>query len=128
MELPIIRRPLTGKSVSTDMNYAFDESDEVEDLYVLLAEVKHAFPEAAGVVSGANQSNYQRLRVENVCARLKLTSFSPLWMMTQDDMLEEILGAQIETVLVRVASAGLGPEHLGSPLSDLKPHLYSLKE
>ena len=43
-------------------------------------------------------------------------------------MLDEILGAGVESILVRVASAGLGPEHLNRPLAELKPVLYSLKD
>jgi diphthine-ammonia ligase len=43
------------------------EGDEVEDLYKLLLKVKQAHPEVTAVACGAIFSNYQRLRVENVC-------------------------------------------------------------
>ena len=58
------------------MEYPKDgaSGDEVEDLRALLAGVKKAMPEVNAVCSGAILSDYQRLRVESVCADLGLTS------------------------------------------------------
>ena len=50
--------------------------DEVEDLYLLLKDVKRMYPEVEAVTSGAILSTYQRLRVENVCTVAVLTSRS----------------------------------------------------
>ena len=53
------------------MSYESSSEDEVEDLYELLLEIKTKHhPEIQGVSVGAIVSNYQRLRVENVCSRL----------------------------------------------------------
>ena len=69
--VPIIRREIVGKPHNQDMYYqkSSDEQahDEVEDLYELLKEVKEKHPEIQAVASGAIFSNYQRLRVENIC-------------------------------------------------------------
>ena len=43
--------------------------DEIEDLFVLLSDIKHLYPTVKGVATGAILSNYQRCRVENVCGR-----------------------------------------------------------
>ena len=53
--------------------------DEVEDLFELLSMVKEQYPDVQAVASGAILSNYQRLRVENVCQRLGLISLAYLW-------------------------------------------------
>ena len=68
MEVPLIRQEIGGKSLNQEMYYSkSDPLDEVEDLFVLLSKVKESFPEVEAVASGAILSNYQRLRVENVC-------------------------------------------------------------
>jgi diphthamide synthase (EF-2-diphthine--ammonia ligase) len=59
----------------------------VEDLYLLLAYIKACMPHVTAVSSGAIASDYQRLRVENVCARLDLTSLAYMWHMPQRQLL-----------------------------------------
>ena len=38
--LPMFRRIITGKSVNTELNYEFNEYDEVEDLKMLLKDAQ----------------------------------------------------------------------------------------
>ncbi len=110
----------------------------MEDLLLLLADVKRRFPEVdnpscfdldipccdidnpcvasevEAVCSGAVLSTYQRLRVEGVCARLGLKSIAPLWQRDQAGLLDEMLARGVEAVLVKTASIGLDPRrHLG---------------
>ena len=58
------------------MNYKSSAEDEVEDLYELLREIKTIHPEVQAVSCGAIVSNYQRVRVENVCIRLGIFCIS----------------------------------------------------
>ena len=71
-------RELKGKSLCKNLTYSITSKDEIEDLYELLLEAKLKFPDLQAVVSGAVLSDYQRIRVENVCSRLGLVSISPL--------------------------------------------------
>ena len=67
MQLPLIRRNISGYAVQQEMHYRKSvQGDETEDLFMLLQDVKSAFPEVQGVSVGAILSNYQRVRVENV--------------------------------------------------------------
>lgn len=59
--------------------YEDTEGDEVEDLAALLAFVQQRHPDVTAVASGAIASDYQRTRVERVCARLGLVSLAYLW-------------------------------------------------
>lgn len=77
------------------------------DAAVLLAN-KGRFPEVRGVASGAILSNYQRTRVENVCERLGLTSLAYLWRRPQSRLLEEMVDAGVDAVLVKVRCVGEG--------------------
>ena len=60
-------------------------------MFVLLSEVKNRIPSVTAVSSGAIASDYQRLRVENVCSRLGLISLAYLWKQDQTFLLEEMV-------------------------------------
>lgn len=122
LQVPLLFHQRTGKSLNTSLVYEHDnKEDEVEDLYQALLEAKSRFDFTA-VSSGAVFSNYQRVRIENVCRRLNLTSLGYLWrMLPQKEMLQQMLDDGIEAVLVRTASPpGLLPrKHLQKTLSFL---------
>ncbi|KAL7437368.1 hypothetical protein ACHAXM_009085 [Skeletonema potamos] len=125
--VPFYMREIHGHSKIKSLVYENDDgdgSDEVEDLFLLLEQIKVNHPEVEGVSSGAILSTYQRTRIEHVCARLNLTSLSYLWRMSsQRSLLDSILDdGEIEAILVRVACPpGLMPyRHLGKSLRDLR--------
>ena len=104
MELPLFRQEIGGSAVLQGMRYERTEGDEVEDLLTLLATVQREMPSVEAVCSGAILSNYQRYRVEDVCARLGLASLSYLWQREQDELLQEMAAAGVHAVLVKVCS------------------------
>lgn len=65
--------------------------DEVEDLFILLMEVKRQLPCVMAVSSGAIASDYQRLRVESVCSRLRLISLAYMWKQDQSVLLQDMV-------------------------------------
>lgn len=73
------------------LSYKTTPGDEVEDMYVLLSEVKRQVPSVTAVSSGAIASDYQRLRVESVCSRLGLVSLAYLWKQDQSLLLHEMV-------------------------------------
>lgn len=73
------------------LSYSMTPGDEVEDLFILLNEVKRQMPSISAVSSGAIASDYQRLRVENVCSRLGLISLAYLWKQDQSLLLQEMV-------------------------------------
>ena len=126
MGLPLFRRTITGSSVCTTSDYTQDQTDEVEDLLALLLEVKNNVDYDA-VSSGAILSNYQRVRVENVCRRLRVQSLAYLWQRDQAELLAEMIQANVDAVLIKVASLGLNPRaHLGKTLAEMSPHLHAM--
>jgi len=129
--VPLLLHQRVGTSVNTSLVYDDDPAavsssttttDEVEDLFVALQRAKEEF-QVDAVSSGAILSTYQRVRVENVCNRLNLTSLSYLWrLLPQKDLLQRMLDDGIEAVLVRAACPpGLIPQkHLNKTLRYLK--------
>jgi diphthine-ammonia ligase len=145
--VPLILHTRRGQSVNTSLVYCQDNDDandaaaegkdanitqdEVEDLYQALYKAKQQFPEAAAVSSGAILSTYQRVRIENVCSRLDLKSFSFLWRRaTQSDVLTQMLDDGMVAVLVRTAAPpGLVPRrHLNKTIGQLQGLFHSLHD
>merc|ERR1719265_1824231 len=100
------------------MNYAPCEGDEVEDLLVLLQEVLEQHPEVEAVSCGAILSNYQRLRVENVCSRLGLKVLAFMWRQEQELLLKQMIAAGLDARIAKVASMGLSAKHVGKSILD----------
>lgn len=145
MGLPHYSRVIKGRSVEQGAEYGSRErggegsgreGDETEDLTALLkdvlvsrdegsdAQAKH--PDATAVASGAILSNYQRLRIEHVCQRLKLTSLAYLWQSEQLPLVARMISSGLEAVLVKVAGVGLGEKQVGKTLGQLFPLLTRL--
>eukprot|EP01032_Pedospumella_encystans_P019480 gene19480-22147_t len=129
-EVPLIRKEILGSAVNQKLDYLSEvAADEVEDMFVLLQQVKQQYPEVEGVSCGAIESTYQRLRVESICHRLGLTVLSYLWQRDRVGLLQEMIAAGVDAVLVKVAGAGLEPhKHLGKSLAVLQPTLMKLHE
>ncbi|XP_077394250.1 diphthine--ammonia ligase-like isoform X2 [Festucalex cinctus] len=128
MDLPLYRRTIQGSSLDTSRDYQETEGDEVEDLYQLLNLVKEK--EGVDAVSaGAILSDYQRVRVENVCLRLGLQPLAYLWRRDQQLLLSEMISSDVHAILIKVAAFGLDPgKHLGKSLADMAPYLKQLSQ
>ena len=134
--VPLYREVISGESLDQSLNYTTTEKDETEDLFRLLSRVKEAQPDIQGVSVGAILSNYQRTRVENVCARLGLTPLAYLWQRDQKEILADIIASGLVAVIIKVAAVGtlllflayvgLKSVHLGKPLSDMQSTLLAL--
>ncbi|XP_030378139.1 uncharacterized protein LOC115626808 [Scaptodrosophila lebanonensis] len=128
MGLPLYRRETKGKSTQTGKQYVPTDDDEVEDLYSLLETCKHEMHVEA-VAVGAILSDYQRVRVENVCSRLNLISLAYLWRRDQTELLQEMIDCQVHAIIIKVAALGLVPDrHLGKSLREIQPHLLKMRD
>ena len=101
----------------------------MEDLFELIKKAIESCPEITAVASGAIFSDYQRIRVENVCMRLGLVSLSYLWRRDQSELLEEMRLAKINAIIIKIASLGLTTKkHLGRSVTDLSSSLHAMKD
>uniref|UniRef100_A0A8C6XJK5 Diphthine--ammonia ligase n=1 Tax=Naja naja TaxID=35670 RepID=A0A8C6XJK5_NAJNA len=127
MGLPLYRHTIKGTSVNTGSIYTKCEGDEVEDLYQLLKLVKDK-EEVEAVSVGAILSDYQRVRVENVCKRLAMQPLAYLWRQNQDTLLREIISLKVQAIIIKVAAIGLDPDkHLGKTLDEMEPYLLKVQ-
>ncbi|XP_064368484.1 diphthine--ammonia ligase isoform X5 [Dromaius novaehollandiae] len=128
MDLPLYRCFIKGTSVNTGRVYTTCEEDEVEDLYHLLKLVKDK-EGVDGVSVGAILSDYQRIRVEDVCRRLNLQPLAYLWRRNQEILLKEMISSNVQAIIIKVAAFGLDPDkHLGKTLDQMEPLLLEQGE
>ncbi|MDR2944985.1 MAG: diphthine--ammonia ligase [Methanosarcinales archaeon] len=87
-----------------------------------LNEMKEALSEAVlvygaqGVCSGAIESEYQRGRIQNICASLGLAAFSPLWKADPVSLLTDMIDSGLDIRFAAVAADGLDASWLGRRL------------
>lgn len=126
--VPTIIKKIKGEPINKELNYTKTENDEVENLYELVSEAIQKFPEIKAVCSGAILSNYQKNRVENICQRLGLESFSFLWQRNQAELLNEMINNNIEAVLIKVCAMGLNKIDLMKSIKELQPKFTKLNK
>jgi len=85
---------------------------ELVDLKAAISEAKRKY-QIEGVVSGAVASEYQRYRIETICADLGLRSICPLWHLDPEKYISEFLKEGFEAIFTGVAAHGMTPDWLG---------------
>ena len=100
-------------------------SGSVEDEIGALEEALSGL-EIDAVVSGALRSDYQKQRLECMCQRLNIHSFTPLWHQTPLEHLSGMVQAGFKIMLTSVSCEGLDHTWLGRVLT--KSSLKDLHE
>ena len=91
------------------------KEQELEDLSAALGKLKKSNG-IDGIVSGAIASEYQRTRLDNICEKLGLRSFCPLWHKNQEQLVNEQIYAGFETIITACNALGLDEKWLGRQL------------
>lgn len=79
-----------------------------------------------GIVSGALRSDYQKSRLERMCHKLQINSWTPLWHQSPIEHMRGLVENGFGIMLTGVSSEGIGREWLGTTLS--KESLTRLEE
>jgi asparagine synthase (glutamine-hydrolysing) len=105
MKLPLITQNTVGK-----------KEKELKDLEKVLKKAKKKF-NLQGIVTGALFSEYQKDRIEKICNKLNLKSFSPLWHMDQEKEMRELL-KNFEIIFSSIAAYGLDKSWVGRKITE----------
>ena len=70
-----------------------------------------------GIVVGALRSDYQKTRIEQMCNRLGIKSFTPLWHHNGSSHMHELVNHGHRIMITSVTTDGLGEEWLGRKLN-----------
>lgn len=105
LDLPIIIQTTQGK-----------KEIELKDLEIAIKKAKDKH-KIQGIITGALFSNYQRTRIEEICDKLNLKCFSPLWHMNQETEMNNLLKNNFKFVMTKIAAEGFKPEWLGQTIT-----------
>ncbi|ODS42344.1 MAG: hypothetical protein MSIBF_03185 [Candidatus Altiarchaeales archaeon IMC4] len=99
--IPLVSKPTKGAPPA-----------ENEDLFEALSGIKDEFG-IEGICVGAVHSNYQYKIVSDICRKLSLEVFAPIWQRNHADVMRDFVGAGFEALIVNVAADGLDESWLG---------------
>src|SRR5207245_6767248 len=71
-----------------------------------------------GVVTGAVASDYQKSRIDQICDKLGIKSFAPLWHKDPKILVNDLKVAGFKIILSGVGAGGLDESWLGQELTD----------
>ncbi len=115
--LPLIRKVTEGRP-----------DEELKDLEEAIVQAIKDF-KIDGVVTGAVESVYQASRIQQICNRLDIWCFNPLWKRNQKVLLEEIVAAGFKIVISGVFAYPLDKNWLGKQIDkDIIEKLVALSE
>jgi ABC transporter with metal-binding/Fe-S-binding domain ATP-binding protein len=100
VEIPIVKSETSGV-----------KEEEVEDLKRLVGKL-----DVDGLVSGAIASEYQKTRVDKICAQLGLQCITPLWHVDPLEILRKILDLRFEVIITGVFALGFDSGWLGKKI------------
>src|SRR3989338_2757816 len=106
LQIPIIEQKTEGK-----------KENELKDLEKALNKAKKRY-KIEGIVTGALFSNYQRERIEQICDKIGLKSFSPLWHMNQEVEMRQLINEGFKVIIGSIAAEGLTKEDLGREITN----------
>ncbi len=89
-----------------------------------LVDLEHAIKKAIrkhaieGVVTGAVESVYQATRIQQICNKLGIECFNPLWQKNQIELLEELVKNKFEAIISGVAAYPLDAKWIGRKIDN----------
>ena len=78
-----------------------EKETELEDLEEIISKVKREYCVEV-IVTGAIKSVYQSSRIQNICEKLGLEVYNPLWQINEETYLKELLTNNFKVILVGV--------------------------
>lgn len=57
-----------------------------------------------------------------------MTSLAYLWQRDQPELLQEMIDYPLHAIIIKIASYGLKPQHLGKSLAELQDYFMKMKE
>ncbi|MBT3865696.1 diphthine--ammonia ligase [Candidatus Woesearchaeota archaeon] len=112
LNLPIIIQKTEGK-----------KEVELKELETAIKKAKEKY-KIQGIITGALFSNYQRTRIEEICDKLNLKCFSPLWHMDQETEMNNLLKNNFKFIMTKIAAEGFDATWLGKTIT--KEHINKL--
>jgi ABC transporter with metal-binding/Fe-S-binding domain ATP-binding protein len=92
-----------------------ETSSELELMEKILIRAQKEY-NIEGIVHGGIKSNFQKNKFENVCKKLNLKSFAPLWESEPKQYLDDLISSNFVFIITSVSSGGLDDSWLGKKI------------
>lgn len=93
-----------------------EKEEELKDLKASLQDLKNRGVDA--LFTGAIESQYQKSRIDKLCAEVGLESYAPLWHRDPEEYMKEVIDLGFEVVITSVAAEGLDKSWLGRTINE----------
>jgi diphthine-ammonia ligase len=114
IDLTVLQAETLGFPLITKVTTGEPE-EELKDLEETIAQATKDFG-IEGIVTGAVDSVYQAARIQQICNRLDVWCFNPLWKRNQQALLEEIVAEGFEAIISGVFAYPLNKTWLGKQI------------
>ncbi len=105
MNIPLIEQLTKGK-----------KETELRDLEVAINQAIKQY-KIDGIVTGAVESVYQATRIQNICNKLNLEVFNPLWQKPQLELLNDLIENKFKVIVTGIAAYPLDMKWLGREIN-----------
>lgn len=102
-----------------------EKEKELDDLEAAIIQAKEKFG-IEGIVTGAVKSTYQSVRIQNICDKLNLWCFNPVWQRDEEEYMKELLDEDFKIIISGIAAYSLTKEWLGKIITS--KDIIKLKE
>ncbi len=92
-----------------------ETSTELELIEKILVRAQNEY-NVEGIVHGGIKSNFQKNNFENLCQKLNLKSFAPLWESEPKQYLDDLVSSDFVFIITSVSSGGLDDSWLGKKI------------
>jgi len=92
-----------------------ETSTELELIEKILVRAQNEY-NVEGIVHGGIKSNFQKNNFENLCKKLNLKSFAPLWESEPKQYLDDLISSNFVFIITSVSSGGLDDSWLGKQI------------
>jgi len=92
-----------------------ETSTELELIEKILVRAQNEY-NVEGIVHGGIKSNFQKNNFENLCKKLNLKSFAPLWESEPKQYLDDLISSNFVFIITSVSSGGLDDSWLGKKI------------
>jgi ABC transporter with metal-binding/Fe-S-binding domain ATP-binding protein len=92
-----------------------ETSTELELMEKILVKAQNEY-DVEGIVHGGIKSNFQKNNFENLCKKLNLKSFAPLWESEPKQYLDDLISSDFVFIITSVSSGGLDDSWLGKKI------------
>ena len=92
-----------------------ETSTELELIEKILVRAQNEY-NVEGIVHGGIKSNFQKNNFENLCRKLNLKSFAPLWESEPKQYLDDLISSNFVFIITSVSSGGLDDSWLGKKI------------